>query len=354
MLVAMQRILVVVAAVLGCKGDDKRAPPKPAEPPAIVMVDAPIATGCERVELERASKILADATHPCRASVDAVYGRMVATGVAFSGTLVTTAPARGAGLVITCQHCTGADASGLREPEREDPATFQVRAPAKLAGGRVASGRESELWFVYRLFSRVPPKSAYDAKGHLVHILPADDFVVGTLSGAPVEVVGHLGVLPSARVSDADVSLHDPRELARAPAPWAQAKPGTPALVVGFPRDLEDKKFDRELVVSVGEILDDARAKDMLSRSDPDEAAIPYDPEVELVVAARAVTGMSGGGTFAIDGSYLGVNVRGTVKPVDGHYLVRVVRAPFVMKQLEAALAAAPAAIAAKVKPFVP
>lgn len=354
-MLAAMRMLVVIAVVLGCKGDDKRAPPPPVAPPSAVAADGAVAPGqCERIELERASKILADATHPCRAPLDAVYGRMVATGVAFSGTLVTTAPARGAGLVITCQHCTGADGGGLRDPEREDPSTFQVRAPAKLAAGRVASGRESELWFVYRLFSREPPRSAYDAKGHLVHILPADDFVIGTLSGAPVEVVGHLGALPSAQVSDADVALHDPRDLAPTAGSWGEAKSGTQALVLGFPRDLEDKEFEGELVVSVGEILDDTRAKDLLARSDPDEAAIPYDPAVELVVAARATTGMSGGATFAEDGRYLGVNVRATVRPVDGLYLVRVVRASYVMKQLAAALDAAPERIRAKVKPFLP
>ena len=358
----MRRLLVVAVLWFGCKEADKKPAPKPAEPPPATASGSAASSSsakpsgpCEKVDLELASKILADASHPCRARVDAALGRMIFVGVAFSGTVVTTTPARGAGLVITCQHCTGVDSGdpGVREPEKEDPVTFQARAPAKLADHKITSGTETELYFVYRLFSPTPPKSAFDAKGHLVNILPKDDFVVGTISGKSIGVVGHLGALPSAKVDDTKLALHDPREIARSQQPWADAKPNTRALVLGFPRDLPDKKFGGELVASVGEILDDARAKDLLSRSDPDEAAIPYDPTVELVVAARAVPGMSGGGTFDEDGRYLGVNVRGTVKPVDGLYLIRVVRAPYIMKQLDAALAAAPESTRAKVKPFV-
>ncbi len=186
-----------------------------------------------------------------------------------------------------------------------------------------------------------------------MNIKPEDDFVVGTISGEPVEVVGHIGALPNAKVSDKRLAVHDPREVATSQQPWAEAKPGTQALVLGFPRDMPAMTFGGELVASVGEILDDTRAKEMLLRSDADEAAIPYDPSVELVVAARAWSGMSGGGAFDEDGRYLGVSVRGTLTPVDGKYLVRVVRAPYVMKQLSAALAAAPAPLRTKLEPFL-
>jgi hypothetical protein len=91
----------------------------------------------------------------------------------------------------------------------------------------------------------------------------------------------------------------------------------------------------------------------MLARGDADEAAIAYDPAVEFVVAARASSGMSGGGAFDPDGRYLGVAVRGTVKPVDGKYLVRIVRAPYLLKQLSTAVAAAPAPLRTKLQPFL-
>src|SRR5687768_14074931 len=111
------RALIVAVLWLGCKQADDKPAPKPVEP----------ASTCTAVELELASRILSDAAHPCRARVDAALGRMIALGVAFSGTLVTTTPARGAGLVITCQHCTGADGGGLREPEVEEPAAVLAR-----------------------------------------------------------------------------------------------------------------------------------------------------------------------------------------------------------------------------------
>src|SRR5688572_11832486 len=120
----------------------------------------------------------------------------------------------------------------------------------------------------------MPPKSAFDDRHRLVHVHPQHDFVVGTINGDPIEVVGHLGVLPPSKVGATELALHDPREIARSAEPWADAKPGSHALVLGFPRDLSDRAFGGELVASVGEILDDTRAKDLLSRSDPDEAAI--------------------------------------------------------------------------------
>ncbi|MDQ3335226.1 MAG: serine protease [Myxococcota bacterium] len=349
------RVLVIAVALLGCKKSDEKPAPKPAEQPA-KPAEPPVAVkpvgACENLDLVLASKILGDAAHPCRARLDAVYGRMISTGLAFSGTLVSTKPKRGAGFFITCQHCTGADGDGLREPEKEEPSAFNGLAPAQLAGTAVRSGPESRLYFIHRVFSRMPPKSAFDAKGRLTNIKPEDDFVVGTISGEPVDVVGHIGVLPSAKVSDKRLTVHDPRELL-SQQPWAEAKPGTQALLLGFPRDMPAMTFGGELVASVGEILDDTRAKEMLLRADADEAAIPYDPSVELVVAARASSGMSGGGAFDEDGRYLGVSVRGTLNPVDGKYLVRVVRAPYVMKQLAAALAAAPAPLRTKLEPFL-
>jgi hypothetical protein len=184
-------------------------------------------------------------------------------------------------------------------------------------------------------------------------IEPRHDFVVSTISGAPVDVVGHLGAMASATVADTKLAVHDPQHLLSAAEPWASPEPGTQVLLLGFPRDLPDHTFAGELVASVGEVLDDARAKDMLARADADEAAIPYDPRIEFVVAARASSGMSGGGSFDAAHRYLGVLVRGTVSPVDGTYLTRVVRARYVLDQLEAALAGAPTMMRDKLVPFV-
>jgi Trypsin-like peptidase domain len=340
------RALVVVVALFGCKGD--------APSPAVASGSAPaVAKACENVDLALASAILGDAAHPCRARVDAAYGRMMATGMPFSGTLVSTRPTRGAGLFVTCQHCAGPAGDGLHDPEIEDPSTIQSRAPAQLLGTKVQSGRETQIFFIHRLFSPLPPKSAFDTKGHLSQIEPRHDFVVATISGAPVEVVGHLGALPSATVSDTKLAVHDPQRLLASAEPTANPAPGTQVLLLGFPRDLPDHAFAGELVASVGEVLDDARAKDMLGRADADEAAIPYDPTIEFVVTARAASGMSGGGAFDAAHRYLGVLVRGTVTEVDGKYLTRVVRARYILEQLDGALSRAPAPLRDKLTPFV-
>jgi hypothetical protein len=278
---------------------------------------------------------------------------MLATGMPFSGTLVSTRPTRGAGLFITCQHCAGASGDGLHDPEIDEPSTIQARAPAQLVGGKLLSGRETQLFFIHRVFSPWPPKSAFDAKGHLSQIEPRHDFVVATISGTPVEVVGHLGAMASATVADTKLAVHDPQHILAAAEPWARPEPGTQVLLLGFPRDLPDHTFAGELVASVGEVLDDARAKDMLARADADEAAIPYDPRIEFVVTARASSGMSGGGAFDGAHRYLGVLVRGTLKPVDDKYLTRVVRAGYVLDELDAALARAPVATRDKLTPFV-
>lgn len=340
------RAFVAVLVLIGCKGE-------PAAPPAPAVASGSAMAPCADVELVLASTILDDAAHPCRARVDGAYGRMMATGMPFSGTLVSTRPVRGAGLFITCQHCAGPAGDGLHDPEGAGAVTIQTRAPAHSLGRQVRSGRPTQLFFVHRVFSPRPPRSAFDKAGNLSLIEPRHDFVVSTVSGTPVEVVGDLGASASATVSDARLDVHDPHEMLSAPDPWAEAAPGTQVLLLGFPRDLPDHVFAGELVASVGVVLDDARAKDMLARSDADEAAIPYDPAVEFVVAARAATGMSGGGVFDAAHRYLGVLVRGTVRPVDGTYLTRVVRARHVFGELDAALAAAPAPLRDKLAPFV-
>src|SRR5262249_11676694 len=69
------------------------------------------ASACNTETAIRVSRVLTDPTHPCRARILAAYGRLVhlGTGVgSSSGTLVSTAAARGAGVLVTCRPCAGA------------------------------------------------------------------------------------------------------------------------------------------------------------------------------------------------------------------------------------------------------
>jgi len=281
--------------------------------------------------------------HPCRAWIEATRGRVFGTGVAFSGTVVATTAARGAGLFLTCHHCGagGRGAQVLVDPEASPPATMQV-------------GEPQQFYLAYLLFAPVLPPTAFDAANNLTRILPRDDIAVGAMSNKLYKLRGQLGVVPPPHVIDGSIPLDDPRGIAGSAAPWAPATPNAPVLLLGYPRDLPERTFGGALVASVGEVLDDRAARDKLARAEADEAGIPYDPEVELVVAARAVSGMSGGGVFDRDGRFVGVMVRGTTTRVDGTYLTRVVRATFIWAQLRAALERADDALRARITPFLP
>lgn len=332
----MLRAIVMVSLLAAC------ASSRPASPPASPRA-ADVPAACRSLDLFIAADAVRLAGHPCRAWIEATRGRVFGTGVAFSGTVVATTAARGAGLFLTCHHC-GAGRAGtqvLDDPETSPPSTMQVGDP-------------QQFYLAYLLFAPIPPPTAYDAAHNLTKILPRDDIAVGTISSKLYKLRGQIGVVPPPHVLDGAIPLQDPRGIASSTTPWVPAKPGTPVLLLGYPRDLPERSFRGELVASVGEVLDDAAARDKLSRAEADEASIPYDPEVELVVAARAVSGMSGGGVFDADGRFVGVMVRGTTTRVDGTYLTRIVRATFIWAQLESALARADGALRARITPFLP
>jgi hypothetical protein len=328
-------------------------------PAADAAVTLPGGSACTSETLIRVSRILTDAAHPCRGRIEAAAGRLVRIGAAASGTIVSTAPVRGAGLLATCQRCGVADPTGLRpapqaapvgspphdsprlsDPERAPPVAFLIGAPARFAGG--AAGDNLKRYAAHRLFGPVV-KAAPPPGGDVV--APADDFTLSAISGEPAD---EGAPIPKA-VSDHDLALEDPRGLAGSKAPFLDVRPGVPALVLGFAAS-----EGGELVASVGRVLDDETARRRLARAEAAEAAIPYDPKVEVVIAARAVPGMTGGGVFDEGGRFVGVVVRASTKAVDGAYLVRAVRATYVAATLSAALSAAPVPLRSKVLPFLP
>ena len=300
----------------------------------------PLPASCASLDLVLASDAVR-AGHPCRDWVEQTRGRVFGTGVAFSGTIVATTAARGGGLFVTCRHCASGGDHVLTDPESDPPVALQVGEPQR-------------FYFANRMFAPNPPKSAFDDHGNLTKILPRDDIAVAAVSNKLYKLRGQIGVIPPSKVIDGAMPLDDPRRIAASAKFWAAAQPGAQVLLLGYPRNLPDRDFRGELVASVGEVLDDATARDRLSRAEADEASIPYDPDVELVIAARAVSGMSGGGVFDVNGRYLGVMVRGTTQAVDGRYLTRVVRVSFIQAQLRSALAEADADLRARLTPFLP
>lgn len=348
-------VSVVLSAVGGLPGGCKDDSPRPgaggsgsARPP-VPAVDAavtpPGGSACTRETLIRVSRVLTGAAHPCRGRIEAAAGRLVRIGAAASGTIVSTAPVRGAGLLATCQRCAVAGDAVLLDPEREPPVAFLIGAPARFASG--AAGDNVRRYAAHRLFGPVVKTAAAAGAtaGDGAIVAPADDFTLSAISGEPAD---EGAPIPKA-VSDHDLALEDPRGLAASKAPFLDVRPGVPVLVLGFAAS-----EGGELVASVGPVLDDDTARSRLARADAAEAAIPYDPAVELVIAARAAPGMLGGGVFDEAGRFVGVAVRASTKAVDGAYLVRAVRATYVASKLSAALSAAPVPLRAKVLPFLP
>jgi hypothetical protein len=252
------------------------------------------------------------------------------SGASASGTVVSTAVARGAGLLATCRPCAGAagapGAGAVRleggtwmiDPEREPPLAIRIGAPARLAGGAVAGG---------------PPRYAAHA------LLGADDFALAAIGGEPLDPgTAGLGAAVPAAVTGGALALEDPRRLAAARAPFVDVRPGAAVLVLGF-ADAEGG----ELVASVGPVLADEDARRLLAGA--------YDPRTELAIEGRVLPGMQGGGVFDEGGRIVGIAARA---PAGGATAVRAVRATSIAARLSAALRAAPVPARAKVLPFLP
>jgi len=356
-------VLALVAALAGCTCD---APSKPAAGSGSSRAaagsdrlagaagsDAPAAAGagspgaaagspCTAETAIRVSRVLTDPAHPCRAWILAAYGRLVriggseggAGGTGGSATIVSTAAARGAGLLVTCRACAGiaAEVAGavklpagcwMIDPEREPPLAFRIGAPARLAAGVVQAG--------------LPRFAAHALFG-------ASDIALAAVSGDPIDP----GAAPPAAVSDRALPVEDPRRLAASKAPFLDVRPGAAALVLGF-ADAEGG----ELVASVGPVLADEDARRLIARAGA-EARRGYDPQAELAIAARALPGMVGGGVFDEGGRFIGVVARALAEPTDGVDLVRAARATAIAARLSAALRAAPVAARGRVLPFLP
>jgi hypothetical protein len=282
-------------------------------------------SACTAETAIRVSRILTDPAHPCRGRILAAYGRMVRVGAGASGTIASTAAARGAGVLVTCRPCAGAAGAELVEPERDPPLAVRIGAPARLAGDAVPAGAARHA--AHRLFG-------------------GEDFAIAAISGAPLPP----GAPVPAAVSDRNLALDDPRGLAASRAPFVDVRPGAAALVLGFAADAEGG----ELLASVGRVLDDAEARRLIAGAGPAEAKLGYDPRTELAIAARATPGMIGGGVFDEGGRFVGVVVHAPAEPIGGVHLVRAVRATAIAARLSAALRAAPVPLRTQVLAFLP
>lgn len=183
----------------------------------------------------------------------------------------------------------------------------------------------------------------------LVNITPKHDFYVGLVDRQHLAYDDNGFPAPPDR-QPGSVPLYDPQSTSTLTPSTSTPTAGDTLLLVGYPAaGPETGAF------SVGKVLTDddvATAFEALRAAGDEEGSLPYDPSVELIVSAKALGGMSGGGVFDRDGRLAGVMVRGS--SVEGApEIVRVVRASMIASRLAAAVAALPEATKAEVTPYL-
>jgi hypothetical protein len=129
------------------------------------------------------------------------------------------------------------------------------------------------------------------------------------------------------------LTMYDPQNRTLSEKTWAEAVDGEQIMVVGYPQNMENYPNG---AVSIGNIFTDSDAVEMVNllfQHGDEEGDIPYNAEVEFLVDARVVGGMSGGGVFNAEGQLLGIMVRGT--EINDQPIVRVVRVSYIKATFE-------------------
>jgi len=282
---------------------------------------------------------IADPDNPCREWVANLAGR-VARNSGQSASVWSLNTATETGLIVSAVHTLG---EGYLGPGGSDiPGGFSD--PAAQAGatriylvenGEVGvSPLASVLFILYH-----PDIPATESGNFLRDVLPRHDFFVGVIDSQQI-VMEPLPGTPGLLQFEPP-PVYDPAGLTTADPTWADAVPGASVVMMGFPQvgDLAG-----EMAAGIGAVLNDRDARDAVARladRGDEEGTIPYDPEAELIIRGRAVTGMSGGGVYDGDGRQVGILVRASGE-YDGVQYVRAVRMSYVVRQLETALDSLP------------
>jgi hypothetical protein len=295
---------------------------------------------CDAVEVRPIEEGIADG-EACRTWLELTRGRVGAQSLIGSFAVVSRRTRDGLGLAVSAAHTQGTGAFGAEGTDVEaslaapaDEGTLSFKVPP--ADGAL---RVDELSPHYVLGHDAIP--AAENNPSLTAIHPRHDYFLTIVDRQRLTFDGGAFPTPGPR-EDERTPLFDPGELTTDDAPWAAATTGERAILIGFPQaGPETGAF------SVGEILDDAGAEAALAAladAGDEEGDLAYDPEVEFLVATRAIGGMSGGGVFDGEGRFLGTMVRGSTSET-APPIVRVVRFTYVAARAQAILAAmAPAA----------
>jgi hypothetical protein len=161
------------------------------------------------------------------------------------------------------------------------------------------------------------------------NILPANDFYLGVVDNQRL-INANYGIAsyPDFIQTTAPLEMYDPLNRAISDKTWSEAIDGEKIIAVGYPQDTANYPYG---AVSIGNVFTDLQADEaieLLFQNGDEEGGIPYNAEVEFIVDAKSVVGMSGGGVFNAKGQLLGVMVRGTV--LNEQPILRVVRVKYI------------------------
>lgn len=307
-----------------------------AEPPA----EAP----CDFAELQEVASVLATADAACVAWIESAHGRVARTSNA-SAVVWSTATAATTGVLLGARHSLGMGWSP------GDDVAAELNDPNLVDGlidvGLVDSDGAPQQALAPRFSIHVPALPSAES-GSLSDIRPRHDFYVAAIDD---QLFTEFKPFPFAdALHQAPPTLFDPAGSAVATPSYADAMPGAAVLVLGHPAG------SAGMAGSVGTVLDDAEAEQALASladaGDP-EGAVPYDAQAEMVITGEAVSGMSGGGVFDVDGRLVGIAVRATLDGAPVRY-VRAIRTTFIADQIATALDAAPANVATTIAMHLP
>jgi hypothetical protein len=279
-----------------------------------------------------------------------LQGRVTKSGGA-SASVWSLRTEAGTALIVSALHTLGEGWLGpggslveenLRDPTEKPGATriFLVKGE----DGSVDS-LASVLFILYN--PEVPPEQSGN---HLLDILPRHDFFVGVIDSQKV-VMEPLPGTPAPLRHEPPI-IFDPSDVTTVAPTYADASPGDTVVLMGYPRTGE---LAGMLAASVSRVLSDTEAEDAikeLAALGDEEGGIAYDPEVEMIIEAHSVVGMSGGGVYDQAGRQVGILVRASYE-YDGKQYVRVVRMTYLVASLMAAYEALSDTERAIVSPYL-
>jgi hypothetical protein len=305
---------------------------------APTTTSAPVPTDCDHVTgLFAALPAMVDTTSPCGSWVDVSIGRAV-KGSTGSASVWTRRTGHGTVLIVGAVHTLGQGwfgAAGTDVAEAITDPDDLIGVPRLflvLPDGSATDSLASPLFELYH------PAIAAARNGNLMQdVLPREDFYVAVTDGQKLDVSGFVPT-PEPVVRE-PVDLYDPLGTTLAEPTYAQVTGGELVLMLGYPNDTGLP------TAAVGRVLSDteaAEAVDLLADLADPEGAIPYEPDVEMIVEGAAAAGMSGGPVVDRQGRLVGVLVRAT-DDHDGIQYVRAVRMTYVAARVSTAFEALPA-----------